>query len=90
MMQAPAVVLTPEGKLEFDANNPALAAVGSMQRTRLGDDAFYQVGEDPMSDEQKKSPDAWLRRATHASQAQVGAHMIHAMLSGVSPGAIDP
>jgi hypothetical protein len=90
LANAPAVVITPEGKLEFDANNPALAAIGSMQRTHLGEDAFYQVGEGAMSDEQRTSPDQWLRRATHASQSQVGAHMIYAMLSRVSPGAIDP
>lgn len=91
MAQAPAVVITPDGKIEFDANNPALAAVGSMRSTELGDrDAYYLAGTDAMTAEQRRSPDEWLKRATHASQAQVGAHMIYAMLAGVSPGAIAP
>lgn len=90
LANAPAVVITPDGKIEFDASSPALAAIGSMQRTDLGDDAYYQVGQGAMTDEQRSNPDQWLRRATHASECQLGAHMIYAMLAGVSPGAIDP
>jgi hypothetical protein len=91
LASAPAVVIMPDGTIEFDANNPSLAAIGSMQHTRLDDTAaYYMEGTRAMTEEQRSNPAEWLRRATRASQCQVGAHMIYAMLNGVSPGAIDP
>jgi hypothetical protein len=83
----PAFVITPDGNVEADVGNPVLAAIGARHPVVVGENT-YGVGGDRFSDEERKDPDAWLRRSTNASQSMQGAHLIYEKLRGVSPGVL--
>lgn len=84
---SPAFVITPDGQVEVDASNPALAAVGSGRRVRIGE-SVHGVGGTAMTADERADPEEWIKRVANASHAQVGAHSIVGILRAIDPGVL--
>lgn len=82
---APAFVITPDGSIEADLSNPALAAIGAGRPVELGEHSHLVGGvtKNDASDEQE-----WVRGLTTATSARAGAYMVCDMLRGIKPGGV--
>lgn len=85
--EEPAFVITPDGAIEADVGNPVLAAIGSGKPTHVDEGGLgYTLGGNRFTDEQRKDPNAWSKRAIDSAHCTTGARMIQdAVLNGVSP-----
>lgn len=78
LTESPAFVITPEGAIEADMNNPVLAVIGSQLPMNVGE-STYTVGTTRRGDEARWSP------GVTATYCRTGAQLVRDMLRGISP-----
>jgi hypothetical protein len=69
----PAFVITPEGALEVNYDDPKLAVIGGAAPPKIGDGPYQRLDAN--------DPRGWADRASRATHAMAGAHRIMALLA---------
>jgi hypothetical protein len=82
-----AFVITPEGQIEVDAANPALAAVGAGHPRNIGEVVHLPGGLKPTEDE-RNNPVSAAQRSVDANLAQFGARLLREYLRGLPPSVL--